>query len=80
MWRLRRQIVSPDPYCELDSRGPESWKVEHCHDHPCPSTLAAWILAPMVTLLLAGLAVFFYKRGYIRQGIPLRTFPTSTNY
>ena len=29
VWRLRRQVVSPDPYCSLDSQGAESWKVEH---------------------------------------------------
>ena len=81
MWLLRRQIVSPDPYCELDGRGPESWKVEHCHDHPCPATLAAWILTPLVILLLAGLAVVYYKRGFSRlqRGIPLRTFPTTSS-
>ena len=80
MWRLSRQIVSPDPYCKLDGRGPESWKVEHCHDNTCPATLAAWILTPLVILLLAGLAVVYYKRGFSRlqRGIPLRTFPTSS--
>ena len=80
MWRLSRQIVSPDPYCDLDSQGVDSWRVEHCHDHPCPATLAAWILTPLVILLLAGLAVVYYKRGFSRlqRGIPLRTFPTSS--
>ena len=81
VWRLSRQIISPDPYCELDSQGPESWRVEHCNDHSCPSTLATWVLAPMVTLLvtllLAGMAMFLYKRGYtmLQRGIPLRTYP-----
>ena len=82
VWRLSRQIISPDPYCKLDSQGQESWKVEHCHAHTCPATLAAWLLTPLATFLLVGLAVFFYKRGYTRMqtGVPLRTFPTSTNY
>ena len=81
MWLLRRQIVSPDPYCELDSQGVNSWKVEHCHDNTCPATLATWVLAPLVTLLLVALAVFLYKRGYTRlqRGIPLRTFPTTSS-
>ena len=80
VWLLRRQIVSPDPYCELDSQGVNSWKVEHCHDNTCPATLAAWILTPLVILLQAGLAVVYYKRGFSRlqRGIPLRTFPTSS--
>ena len=81
VWRLSRQVVSPDPYCELDSQGQGAWKVEHCHDNTCPATLAAWVLAPLVTLLLVALAVFLYKRGYTRlqRGIPLRTFPTTSS-
>ena len=81
VWLLRRQIVSHDPYCELDGRGPGSWKAEHCHDNTCPASLAAWLLGPLVTLLLVGLAVFLYKRGYTRlqRGIPLRTFPTTSS-
>ena len=75
--RVHRQIISDDAGCDLDGDGHESWRMEHCNDHLCELTIVAWALTPIVTLVVAGVAVSFYKRGSFKmqRDIPLRTYP-----
>ena len=81
--RVTRPIISGGDGCSLEDRSLESWRLEPCSDHPCPSSIAAWILICLVLVILLVVlvaAVFVYRRKVAQGGIPLRTFPTDNMF